>query len=110
MLQKQTSSNYKKWKYLAILPLLVAFLMSFNVREVIKVRTLSQTEFIIDSKTTDPEIDAIVSYFDTRPADAHIRFSDLKRNEKGEIYQIAFETLKIKSGNDPEQFQQRNLL
>lgn len=117
MLHKSRSKTIKQWKYLFILPLLTAFLMSVNTKEVLvettpktvnKIDVASQNqkelntfkkeaiEIIFTKNTTDKELDNIKDKLLKEGITFNI--SQLERNNKNEITAINVD-FKAKDGS-----------
>ncbi len=102
MLNKQTSHNYNKWKTLLILPVIAAFLWSFNVKEEVKFKkstsafSNSETEeepiFLLTPTSSDETIMVMENYFTENHPDLNINIEVVKRNASGRIMALNFET------------------
>lgn len=97
MLHKNQSHKRNAWKYATILPLLVGFMLLFQIETVAQVKENSkvaayavEVEFdnLITSKTTDGEIKEIEKSFNE---DNILKISNIKRNKEGEIIEIRLE-------------------
>jgi len=97
MLHKNQSHKRNTWKYATILPLLVGFMLLFQIETVAQVKENSkvaayavEVEFdnLITSKTTDGEIKKIENSFNE---DNTLKISNIKRNKEGEIIEIRLE-------------------
>ncbi len=99
MLNQQQSQKYKAWKYVFILPLLAAFIMSFNTETIYKTKNDSiknayvnisssseLLDFIITKNTTDKELNSFIK--NVKKEGYILKFNKIKRNSKGEIVAI----------------------
>ncbi|NAS32565.1 hypothetical protein GTQ40_16410 [Flavobacteriaceae bacterium R38] len=108
MLNQVQSQKHRAWKYALILPLLAAFIMSFNVKEVYKIRPVETTnissdhtldasktvEFVISKDTSNEELKAMLE--DANSKGISLYFDKIKRNKSGKIINI---DVKIKNEN-----------
>ncbi|WP_290698371.1 M56 family metallopeptidase [Lacinutrix sp.] len=98
MLQKSKSKKSRLLKLTIVLPVLALFLMSFNVEEryvaktVVYENEVNTEDFIITSKSTDKEIEAISVKLEAQTDGLKIKFSNLKRNINGAITNLSIET------------------
>jgi beta-lactamase regulating signal transducer with metallopeptidase domain len=97
MLHKNQSHKRNAWKYATILPVLVGFMLLFQIETIAQVKENSkvaayavEVEFdnLITSKTTDGEIKKIENSFNE---DNILKISNIKRNKEGEIIEIRLE-------------------
>lgn len=95
-----TNQSHKKnvWKYATILPLLVSFMLLFQIETVAQVKENSKVatyavevdySHIVTSKTTDVEIKEIETAF--QDDDYNLKINNIKRNKAGEIIEIKLE-------------------
>jgi beta-lactamase regulating signal transducer with metallopeptidase domain len=95
-----TNQSHKKnaWKYATILPLLVGFMLLFQIETVAQVKENSKVaayavevdySHIVTSKTTDVEIKEIETAF--QDDDYNLKINNIKRNKAGEIIEIKLE-------------------
>ena len=98
MLQTNQSHKRNAWKYATILPVLVGFMLLFQIETIAQVKDNSkivsysvevELDNLITSKTTDDEIKAIQKSFDTE--DYNLKINNIKRNKDGEIIAIRLE-------------------
>lgn len=117
-----TNQSHKKnaWKYATILPVLVGFMLLFQIETIAQTKIIAnskvvgyytevETENLINSKTTDAEIKTIQKIFTTD--DTTLKINNIKRNKDGEIIAIRIEltskknpktkTVKEVRGNEP---------
>lgn len=120
MLQTNQSHKRNAWKYATILPVLVGFMLLFQIETIAQTKivvnskvvgyyTEVETDNLITSKTTDDEIKAIQKSFTTD--DTTLKINNVKRNKDGEIIAIRLEltskknpkikTVKEVRGNEP---------
>ncbi len=108
MLNKQTSSRRNLWKLGLVLPALALFMYSFNIKEVIEYREVSENaetafakaetnsekkeEFYINNKTTASQLDAIENHFTTHYPEKRIKFDNRVFHKNGYIRQFSFQT------------------
>ncbi|WP_370174948.1 M56 family metallopeptidase [Leeuwenhoekiella palythoae] len=99
MLNKQSSSEFKKWKILLIVPVLGAFMWSFNVKEEVKylteetVLSASSTPVMyISPSSNDADLAAIESYFNTEIDDVDVQITNVKRNTQAQLTGFAIAT------------------
>lgn len=95
MLNKKQSSKLNSWKYAIVAPLLAAFMVLFQVEVNAQVKKAESKivsssfkvalEVTKDSK--DDELNAEKDFF-KKEFDAELEFSNIKRNDKGEITAI----------------------
>ena len=98
MLHTNQSNKRNAWKYATILPLLVGFMLLFQIETVAQVKENSKVaayavevdySHIVTSKTTDAEIKEIETSF--QDDDYNLKISNVKRNNEGEIIEIKLE-------------------
>lgn len=103
MLQKSRSTKENQWKYALLLPILVAFILSFNTKIVAQEKKLIEVEeidklkveLIIDKNSTNETLKKEAAFF-KKEFDIEITFKGIKRNSDNQIT-----TIKINaSGND----------
>ncbi|NRT17011.1 hypothetical protein HNP99_003385 [Flavobacterium sp. 28A] len=94
MLNKSQSKKVNSWKYLLVIPALVAFVFMFQIKvvaqEIKKITTNVNEQVIdrtIDKDATDVEIQQLTKLL-KEAQDVDLIFSNLKRNAKGEITAI----------------------
>jgi BlaR1 peptidase M56 len=101
MLNKQRSHRRNSWKFAVVLPLLAAFMMAFQVKTVAREKTDTKTitatpygndvQMLEITKDTDAEaLKRIPSLF-KEISGAEASFTNVTRNEKGEITGIRIE-------------------
>jgi len=120
MLHTNQSHKRNAWKYGIILPLLVGFILLFQIETVAQVKENSKVtayavevdySHIVTSKTSDTEIKEIENAF--KGDEFTLKISNLKRNKEGEIIEIKLEfsskknskskNIKIVKGDKPIQ-------
>lgn len=92
MLHTNQSNKRNVWKYATILPLLVGFMLLFQIETVAQVKevVISKSvanqiiEFVIDKNTTDEKIKAESEVL-KKEYDVDLKISKIKRNVKNEI-------------------------
>ncbi len=98
MLHTNQSNKKNVWKYATILPLLVGFMLLFQIETVAQVKENSKVaayavevdySHIVTSKTTDAEIREIENSF--KDDDFTLKISNLKRNKEKKIIEIKLE-------------------
>lgn len=98
MLHTNQSHKRNAWKYATILPLLVGFMLLFQIETVAQVKENSKVDayavevdysHILTSKTTDAEIKEIENAF--KDDESTLKISNVKRNNEGEIIEIKLE-------------------
>ena len=98
MLHTNQSNKKNVWKYGIILPLLVGFMLLFQIETVAQVKENSKVaaytveldySHIVTSKTTNAEIKEIENAF--KDDEFTLKISNLKRNKEGEIIEIKLE-------------------
>jgi hypothetical protein len=98
MLHKDKSKNNSQWKYALLLPLLTAFVFTFNTKVIAQEKepkeveetiefTAEVIELIIDKNTTKEGLDKVKQTFKSQ-ADLTITFKGIKRNSDNEITAI----------------------
>ncbi|MBL7560947.1 M56 family metallopeptidase [Olleya sp. YSTF-M6] len=101
MLQKSKSKKSNLLKLTIILPFLALFLMSFNTKEVyianaeIQQHPVNTETFIITSKSTDQEIQAIKSKLESKLNHLEVKFSNIKRTQNQDIISLTIATKNI---------------
>jgi hypothetical protein len=120
MLHTNQSNKRNAWKYATILPVLVGFMLLFQIETIAQTKIIPNSKVVgyytevesdnlITSKTTDDEIKAIQKSFTTD--DTTLKINNVKRNKDGEIITIRLEltskrnpktkTVKEVRGNEP---------
>jgi hypothetical protein len=120
MLQTNQSHKRNAWKYATILPVLVGFMLLFQIETIAQTKivvnskvvghyTEVESDNLITSKTTDDEIKAIQKSFTSE--NTTLKINNVKRNKDGEIIAIRLEltskknpkikTVKEVRGNEP---------
>ncbi|BDB53196.1 M56 family metallopeptidase [Flavobacterium ammonificans] len=98
MLHTNQSHKRNAWKYATIIPVLVGFMLLFQIETIAQVKDNSkivsysvevELDNLITSKTTDDKIKAIQKSFDTE--DYNLKINNIKRNKVGEIIAIRLE-------------------
>ncbi|NMH28902.1 M56 family metallopeptidase [Flavobacterium silvaticum] len=99
MLNKNQSSKWNSWKYLLILPVLAAFLLSFQVRTISlekplkaivgKAFSMDEIDIRITKNTSDEELKEFTT--EAKRNDIKLKINKVKRNAKGEIIAIKVE-------------------
>ena len=98
MLQKSKSKNSNLLKLTIVLPFLGLFLMSFNTKKVyianaeIQQHLVNTETYIITSKSTDQEIQAIKSKLESKLDHLEVKFSNIKRNQNQDIISLTIAT------------------
>ncbi len=98
MLHKDKSKNNSQWKYALLLPLLVAFVFTFNTKIIAQEKESKEVtetfeinseiiDLIIDKNTTKEGLDEIKKTFKDE-ADLTVSFKGIKRNSDNEITAI----------------------
>ena len=90
MLHKSKSRKRNQWKYIAIIPLLVLFLMSFSTENVYVNALNSNPRFTVSAETDSHNLKIIEKALSNE--NLKLKFTDLIRNEKGEIQRISINT------------------
>lgn len=112
MLQKNRSSKTMQIKFLLIIPMLIAFVFTFNTKVIaqkndewkIEIKTDRVDYFeIITKDTKNHELEKMKEYF--AKSGTKFKFKKLKRNNKDEITGISI-TVKNKAGNEAKLSQQ----
>lgn len=92
MLQKNPSNNKKQWKYIVLIPILIAFISTFNTK--IKAQEKSSWEIniavidlIIDKNSTNENLAAETKTF-KEEFNTELTFKDIIRNSENEITAI----------------------
>ncbi|MFH6996308.1 M56 family metallopeptidase [Flavobacterium sp. FlaQc-57] len=110
MLNKNQSKKSNYWKYYAILPALVAFVLLFQIKTIAQEKARKENQeitepgdsldvFKIKKTTTDQELKEMAEKL-KKKHDADVVISDVKRNSKNELTAIRVE---IKKGNEETQ-------
>ena len=106
MLHKSKSKKFNAWKYALILPAIALFMMSFNTKEVLVKKNLSENnpstehlnfksnsslhkDLVITKDFTDADIDNLKNELKSKGFES--KFKGIKRNDKGEITSIKIE-------------------
>lgn len=98
MLHTNQSHKRNAWKYAIVLPLLVGFMLLFQIETVAQVKEDAKVaayavevdySHIVTSKTTDAEIKEIETSF--QDDEYNLKISKVKRNNEGEIIEIKLE-------------------
>ena len=108
MLHTNQSHKRNTWKYATILPILVGFMLLFQIETIAQTKivvnskvggyyTEVETDNLITSKTTNDEIKAIEKSFTTD--DINLKINNVKRNKDGEIIAIRLELTSKKNPN-----------
>lgn len=100
MLNKQSSSEFRKWKMLLVVPILGAFMWSFNVKEEIKYtseKALASSEsaaavMYLTSSSNAEELLAIEQYFETEISQVDLKIQEVQRDASGKIIGFAIYT------------------
>lgn len=98
MIHKNKSKNNSQWKYALLLPLLVAFVFTFNTKIIAQEKELIEVEetteinsevivLVLDKNTTKEGLDKIKQRFKD-DADISLTFKGIKRNSDNEITAI----------------------
>lgn len=95
MLHKNRSQNKSQWKYLMLLPLLVAFVLTFNTKIIAQEKKLIEFEevndltvdLVIDKNSTDNHFKKEATFF-KKEFDITLTFKGIKRNTDNEITAI----------------------
>ena len=108
MLNKHKSQQRNMWKYGIIIPLLAAFLFTFNVKTIAQVKVIEVKKvkkdknnaeevyyFSIDKNTTDAKLKQISKKIEDNDGD--FKYKKVKRNTDGEITSIKIE---FRNGKD----------
>lgn len=120
MLHTNQSHKRNAWKYATILPVLVGFMLLFQMETIAQTKIIPNSKVVgyytevesdnlITSKTTDDEIKTIQKSFTTD--EINLKINNVKRNKDGEIIAIRLEliskknpktkTVKEVRGNEP---------
>jgi len=112
MIHKSKSNNKSQWKYLLLIPILIAFVLTFNTKVVAQEKELMETEemkieLIIDKNSSDGSLAQETATMKSE-ANINLTFKGIKRNSNNEITAIKIEAkgenLKAKfenSGSEP---------
>ena len=95
MLHKNRSTKTSQWKYVLLLPLLIAFLLTFNTKVIAQEKKLvkieevneSKTEIIINKNSKAETLNEIKNTF-KKLNDITLNFKGIKRNNNNEITAI----------------------
>lgn len=98
MLHKNKSKNLNQWKYTLLLPILIAFVFTFNTKSVAQEKKLIEIEGIsnvkitlsINKNTSNEEIKKEAAFFKKELA-INLTFKGIKRNANDEIIAIKIE-------------------
>ena len=117
MLNKNQSHKRNSWKFAVVLPLLVAFVICFQVKVIAqeKERKPSQTKesfsqlnaIIVDKNSTDSDLKKEAELFKNNSG-IEVKFSKIKRNSAGEIIAIKIE-YKDKKGHKGNSYTNDNV-
>lgn len=98
MLHTNQSNKRNVWKYATILPLLVGFMLLFQIKTIAQVKENQQKSHVTkveaigfswDKKATDEEMKSDAALLKSQGID--FKFSNVKRNKNGEIIAIKIE-------------------
>lgn len=102
MLNKNQSHKRNSWKYSLIIPVLVAFFITFQIRVIAQEKliykpdgsaitpsTIQVTEMVWNKNSSDEELKKDVAFM--KKEGVNIKFSKVKRNSKGQITAIKVE-------------------
>jgi hypothetical protein len=102
MLHKQRSNSNSHWKYALMIPLLLAFVFTFNTKTIAQQKKIKITKEKIDvfamgitKKSTKAELNNIIKLFSEKGL--NVKFNNVKRNSDNEITSIKVDA-KAKSG------------
>lgn len=106
MIHKNKSTNKKQWKYVLLLPILIAFVATFNTKLVAQEKKLIEInemkiELIIDKNSTDADLDKESETF-KKEANLNLTFKGVKRNSSNEITAIKID---VKGDNLKSKFE-----
>jgi len=98
MLNKNQSKKWQSWKYLLIVPVLAAFMFYFQVKVIAQEKKIpviaallsDEITVAVDKNTTDAQLKAESERI-KKEHNITLKFSKVKRNEKGEIIAIKAE-------------------
>jgi hypothetical protein len=109
MLNKNQSKKWNSWKYALVVPVLVGFVIFFQVKvvaqeklvtlpdgQIVSSATKEVNEIVIQKKSTDEEIKKDCEFL-KKNADVDVKILKIKRNNKNEIIGIGL-TVKNKNG------------
>ncbi|UMB55329.1 hypothetical protein MKD41_07615 [Lutibacter sp. A64] len=105
MLHKTPSKKLNQWKYALLIPVIIAFIATFNTKTVAQEKKLTEIENIdklevklkLDKDTDSKTLKEEASFF-KKEFDADISFKSIKRNKENEITSIKI-TSKYKSNS-----------
>lgn len=106
MLNTNPSNKRKQWKYSIMIPLLLVFFLSFQVKTIAQIKTATNinevhvveiVQFLITKNTTDAEIKKETETF-KKEHGIELKVSKIKRNSANEITAISI-SYKDKDGN-----------
>jgi bla regulator protein blaR1 len=95
MLHKNRSQNKSQWKYALLLPVLIAFVLTFNTKVIAQEKKLTEIEevdnvkvdLVIDKNSTDEILNGETETF-KKEFDITLSFKGIKRNADNEITAI----------------------
>lgn len=92
MLHKNRSKNKRQWKYALILPLLTAFVFTFNTKTIAQEKHTSKKnhmklEIVLDKNSTNDDLANLKEPF-SKEFDIKLNFKGIKRNSDNEITAI----------------------
>jgi len=95
MLHKNQSKNKNQWKYALLLPLLIAFVATFNTKTIAQEKKgweikISTIDLIIDKNSTDESLKKESDFF-KKEQGIELTFKGIKRNSTNEITAIKIE-------------------
>ena len=92
MLNKRTSKKRNLFKTSIVLPVLALFMLSFNVSENYEYKTVTDTQLIITSASSQSELTSIKNTINETSSNFEVDFADIKRNTKGKLTQLKIAT------------------
>lgn len=95
MLNKNQSKKWNSWKYVLIVPVLVAFMFYFQIKVIAQERSNPEVEtlvkgsedIVINKNTTDAQLKEYAEQFKQQYG-VKLKFSKVKRNSAGEIISL----------------------
>lgn len=95
MIHKNKSTNKNQWKYILLLPIFIAFVMTFNTKVIAQEKNLIEVnnlmiELIIDKNSSDANLEKESTTFKNE-ANIDLTFKGIKRNSENEITAIKIE-------------------
>lgn len=93
MLHTNKSKNNKQWKYALLIPVLIAFISTFNTKTIAQnvkhsnINNNLKFEVIIDKNVNETELNEMESYFNNE-FNIDLSFKGIKRNTNNEILAI----------------------